>query len=36
MINDPDDGGRAPTKNEVIAGWVILLLLTALDLLTFV
>ncbi len=33
MINDPDDGGRAPTKNEVIAGWVILLLLTALGLL---
>ena len=36
MANDPDDGGRAPTKNEIIAGWVILLLLTALGLLTLV
>lgn len=36
MTNDPDDGGRAPTKNEIIVGWVILLLLTALGLLTLV
>lgn len=34
MTNDPDDGGRDPTKNEVMAGWVILLLLTAFGLLT--
>ena len=33
MTNDPDDGGRASTKEEIIAGWVILLLLTALGLL---